>query len=58
MRLEDDWGVGLEEEEEEEEGEDYLFIYQRGACTNNGTNNQDFGVLGLWMWVCFVTDKK
>jgi len=19
---------------------------------------QDFGVLGLWMWVCFVTDKK
>ncbi len=40
MRLEDDWGVGLEEEEEE--GEDYLFIYQRGACTNNGTNNPRF----------------
>lgn len=26
MRLEDDWGVGLEEEEEEGGGEDYLFI--------------------------------
>jgi hypothetical protein len=36
-----------------------LFVYlTRGHALIMELIIQDFGVLGLWIWVCFVTDKK